>query len=194
MAPPAGRFAPSGRSLWYGEVRRTIEITSGTAVWYHISRPAVPIRWVVIRDPKGKFRPQALLCTKLAAKPEEIVEWFVKRWQVEVTFREVRTHLGVETQRQWSDKAIARTTPLLLGLFSLITLFAHHSTVRGKLPIRQAAWYKKTLPTFADALASVRQRFWSNFTFQTARATNDRAKVSTALLSCFTEALCYATQ
>jgi hypothetical protein len=179
---------------WYGEVRRTIEITSGTAVWYHSGMPTVPIRWVLIRDPKGKFKSQALLCTKLAAKPEQIVEWFVKRWQVEVTFREVRTHLGVETQRQWSDQAIARTTPLLLGLFSLITLFAHHSTVRGKLPIRQAAWYKKTLPTFADALACVRQRLWGNFTFQIARTRPDTAKVSTALLNRFTDALCYAAQ
>lgn len=179
---------------WYGEIRRTIEIASGTAVWYHTGMPAVPIRWVLIRDPKGKFKSQALLCTKLAAKPEQIVEWFIQRWQVEVTLREVRTHLGVETQRQWSDKAIARTTPLLLGLFSLITVFAHHSTLRGKLSVRQAAWYKKTLPTFADALASVRQRLWSNFTFQTAYATKDRAKVSTALLNRFTDALCYAAQ
>lgn len=181
-------------SLWYGEVRRTIEITTGTAVWYHISMPAVPIRWVVIRDPKGKFKSQALLCTKLAAKPEEIVEWFVKRWQVEVTFREVRTHLGVETQRQWSDKAIARTTPLLLGLFSLITVFAQHSTIRSKLPIRQAAWYQKSLPTFADALACVRQRLWCNFTFQIAHPTTDSEKVSSILLNRFTDALCYAAQ
>lgn len=180
--------------LWYGEVRRTIEITSGTAVWYHISLPAVPIRWVVIRDPKSKFKSQALLCTKLAARPEQIVEWFVKRWQVEVTFREVRTHLGVETQRQWSDQAIARTTPFLLGLFSLITVLAQHSTLRSKLPIRQAAWYKKSLPTFADALACVRQRLWCNFTFQIARPTNDKAKVSTILLDRFTNALCYAAQ
>jgi len=179
---------------WYGEVRRTIEITAGTAVWYHGGLPVVPIRWVLIRDPKGKFKSQALLCTKLAAKPEQIVEWFVQRWQVEVTFREVRTHLGVETQRQWSDQAIARTTPLLLGLFSLITVFAHQSTVRGQLPIRQAAWYKKSLPTFADALAGVRQRLWSNFTFRTARTRPDSAKVSAALLNHFTHALCYAAQ
>lgn len=179
---------------WYGEVRRTIEITSGTAVWYHTGMPAVPMRWVLIRDPTGKFKPQALLCTKLTAKPEQIVEWFVQRWQVEVTFRETRTHLGVETQRQWSDKAIARTTPLLLGLFSLITVFAHHSTVRGKLPVRQAAWYTKSLPTFADALACVRRRLWCHFSFQTSCATTDRAKVSAALLKRFTDALCYAAQ
>ena len=111
-----------------------------------------------------------------------------------MTFREVRTHLGVETQRQWSDKAIARTSPLLLGLFSLITVLAHHSTVRGRLPIRQAAWYTKALPTFADALACVRQRLWCNFTFQTALATTDRVKISAGLLNRFTDILCYAAQ
>lgn len=82
--------------------------------------PPLPIRWVLIRDPKGGFKPQALLCTDLTIQPEQIVKWFVMRWRVEVTFHEVRTHLGVETQRQWSDLAIAHTTPILLGLFSLV--------------------------------------------------------------------------
>jgi hypothetical protein len=130
---------------WYGEARRTLEIVSGTAVWYHSGMVPVPIRWVLIRDPKGKFKPQALLCTDLSVKPVQIIEWFVLRWQLEVTFEEVRAHLGVETQRQWSDWAIARTTPALLGLFSLVTLLAHQSRQRGKLPVRQAAWYTKSL-------------------------------------------------
>jgi len=133
---------------WYGQKRRQIEIVSRTAVWYHSGMPPLPIRWVLIRDPKGKFRSQALLCTDLNIDPIQIVKWFVMRWQLEVTFQEVRTHLGVETQRQWSDWAIARTTPALLGLFSLVTLLAHCSTRQGKLPIRQAAWYAKPLPTF----------------------------------------------
>jgi hypothetical protein len=90
---------------WYGEGCREIEIVSNTAVWYHSGQPPVPIRWVLIRDPKGKFRTQALLCTDLTVKPAQIVKWFVLRWQLEVTFREVRVHLGVETQRQWSDLA-----------------------------------------------------------------------------------------
>ena len=128
---------------WYGEKRRQIEIVSRTAVWYHPGKPPLPIRWVLIRDPKGKFRSQALLCTDLNVDAVQIVKWFVMRWRLEVTFREVRTHLGVETQRQWSDWAIARTTPALLGLFSLVTILAHCSTRRGKLPIRQAVWYDK---------------------------------------------------
>ena len=93
---------------WYGERRRTVEITSGTAVWYHSGMPVVPLRWVLIRDPKGKFKPQALLCTDLTVKPIQILKWFVMRWRVEVTFQEVRAHLGVETQRQWNDWAILR--------------------------------------------------------------------------------------
>lgn len=108
----------------YGGQQRLVEVASGTAIWYHNGLPPVPIRWVVLRDPLSPFSPQARLCTDQAISPTPIIEWFVLRWQVELTFHEVRTHLGVETQRQWSDLAILRTTPALLGLFSLIALFA----------------------------------------------------------------------
>lgn len=104
----------------------------------------MPIRWVLIRDPKGKFKTQALLSTDLTVKPVQIIKWFVLRWRLEVTLHEVREHLGVETQRQWSDLAILRTTPALLALFSLVTLSAHRYRRRHTLPIRQAAWYRKT--------------------------------------------------
>lgn len=96
------------------------------AFWYHSGLPVVPIRWVLVRDPDGKFKPQALLSTNQNYEPKQILEWFVRRWQIEVTFEEVRKHLGMETQRQWSDLAIVRTTPTLLGLFSLITMLATH--------------------------------------------------------------------
>lgn len=145
---------------WYGGVMREIEVATGTALWYHGGVPPVPIRWVLIRDPEGKFAPQALLCTDHNADPTQIIAWFVLRWQVEVTFHEVRTHLGVETQRQWSDLAILRTTPALLGLFSLVTIFAHQLLDTKPFPVRQAAWYTKALPTFSDTLAFVRQHLW----------------------------------
>ena len=96
---------------WYGEADRTVEIHSGTAVWWRAGMPAMPIRWVLLRDPLQRFDPQALLCIEAAQDPLQVVRWFVQRWQLEVTFREVRDHLGVETQRRWSDRAIARTTP-----------------------------------------------------------------------------------
>jgi len=178
---------------WYGEKQRQVEIASRTAVWYHPGKPPLPIRWVLIRDPKGEFRSQALLCTDPHVDAVQIVKWFVMRWQLEVTFQEVRAHLGVETQRQWSDWAIARTTPALLGLFSLVTLLAHRSTRRGKLPIRQAAWYAKPLPTFSDALAVVRHQLWQALSFHTSVPEADMQKVPRVLLERFTDALCYAT-
>lgn len=152
---------------WYGEKQRQIEITSDTAVWYHSGMPPVPIRWVLIRDPKKKFQSQALLCTDLDASSEQIITWFVRRWQVEVTFHEVRTHLGVETQRQWADLAILRITPALFGLFSLITLFANCHVKHKKLLIQRTAWYDKKLPTFSDALATVRHEVWAQIFFRT---------------------------
>ena len=135
---------------WYGAGERRIEITSATAVWRHAGLPVVPIRWVLIRDPEDRFAPQALLCTDLAQEAAQIVAWFVRRWCVEVTFQEVRAHLGVETQRQWSDKAVARTTPCLLALFSIVTLLAARLPARQRQRIAATAWYPKPQPGLAS--------------------------------------------
>jgi DDE superfamily endonuclease len=178
---------------WYGERNRPLEILSQTAVWYSTGFPPVPIRWVVLRDPEGKFATQALLCTDLTADPSQIISWFMLRWQVEVTFHEVRTHLGVETQRQWSERAIARTTPALMGLFSLVTLAAHHELSKKALALRQAAWYTKTIPTFVDALALVRRHLWTDALFQTSRFPPDSAKIPRVHAEHLMEVLCYAT-
>ncbi len=145
---------------WYGERERVVEICSATAVWRHAGLPVLPIRWVLLRDPQHRFDPQALLCTDPACDPLQIVRWYVRRWQVEVTFREARDHLGVETQRQWSDRAIARTTPCLLALFSIVTLLAARLDRRARSAVHLDAWYRKPRPTFADTLAAVRRQFW----------------------------------
>jgi len=154
---------------WYGEKNRDIEITSQTAVWYHTGQPPLPIRWVLVRDPKQIFKTQALLCTDLNISAEQIIQWFVRRWQVEVTFHEVRTHLGVETQRQWADLSILRITPALLSLFSVITLLANLHARKHKIPVQQTAWYLKKLPTFSDALGLVKQTLFSIHHFQTSQ-------------------------
>ncbi len=180
-------------SHWYGQGPTEVEITSGTAVWYSSGKPVVPIRWVLVRDPKGEFETRAYLCTDQSAASVQILKWFVRRWQVEVTFQETRAHLGVETQRQWSDKAIARTTPILLGLFAWITLLAHQSRQEETLPIRQAAWYKKTHPTFSDALALVRSRIWLHWGFCISPAPLDMQKPHAVLLKRVFEAVCYST-
>ena len=145
---------------WYDNTTRTVELTSQTAVWYHTGKPPVPIRWVLVRDPEGEFESHALLCTDPVVTPTQILEWFVLRWQLEVTFQEVRSHLGVEAQRQWSDQAIARTTPVLMGLFSWTALAAHLLQKQQPMIQRTAAWYAKPAPTFVDAIALVRRHLW----------------------------------
>jgi len=191
-ADPTTAWTALTVARWYGEDQRAIEIVSGTAVWYHGGKPPVPIRWVLIRDPRGAFPTQALLCTDLDAPPEQIVAWFVLRWQVETTFHEVRDHLGVETQRQWSDLAIRRVTPALLGLFSFVTLLAHDQITAGACPVRQAAWYPKHDPTFSDALALVRRSLWAQTTFCMSPPEEDIVKVPRALVEHLSEMLCYA--
>ena len=178
---------------WYDGTQRLLEIASETAVWYHSGLPPVPIRWVLIRDPLSVFEPQALLCTQLSIGPTQIIQWFVLRWQLEVTFQEVRTHLGVETQRQWSDLAIARTTPALLGLFSWVTLAAHLLPGDQRIPVRSAAWYEKPLPTFSDTLALVRRALWpASATFCMSDSEPDVQKVPASLFNRFIETMCYA--
>ena len=174
---------------WYGEGERVIEISTNTAVWRHGGMPIVPIRWVLIRDPLRRFHPQALLCTDTGQEPVQVLRWFVQRWQLEVTFHEVRDHLGVETQRQWSDKAIARTTPCLLGLFSLVTLLGQQLTPHARRRAATSAWYRKPLPTFSDTLAAVRREVWREQGFVTSRHTSDLRKLRPALRNAITYAL-----
>jgi hypothetical protein len=177
---------------WYGEGDRLIEVCSRTAVWYHTGLPAVPIRWVLIRDPAQRFDPQALLCTDRTQNPLTIVSWFVQRWQVEVTFQEVRRTLGVETQRQGTPQAIARTTPCLLAVFSLVTLLADRLVRQGTLPLAREAWYNKRRPTFADALAAVRQHYWRQMGFRVSGRKEQMRKLPSILRECLTYALCRA--
>jgi hypothetical protein len=122
--------------------------------------PPVDIRAVLVCDPEGKLRMEAFFCTDLQVTPTQILEWVVMRWSVEVTFEEARAHLGLETQRQWSDHAIARTTPVLLALFSLVTVLALQLSQGGEIPVPVTAWYHKVEPTFSDCLALVRWHLW----------------------------------
>jgi hypothetical protein len=177
---------------WYGERERMVEIASNTAVWYSTGLFAVPLRWVLVRDPQGQFKTQALLCTDLEVDPQKILCWFVMRWQMEVTFQEVRRHLGFETQRQWSELAIRRTTPALMGLFSLVTLFADRRMRHTAGTFRQTAWYHKRHPTFADALALVRKELWASTTFCGLPTDTDTVKVPRAFVQRLTDAVCYA--
>ena len=177
---------------WYVGATAQVEAASGTALWYHPGASTVALRWVLLRDPAGQFEPQALLSTDLSVPPAQIVSWFIARWPLEVTFQEVRAHLGVETQRQWSDRAILRTTPALLGLFSLVALFAQARLDGQPLPIRQAAWYAKSAPTFSDALAFVRRQLWPVTVFSTSPSSDEVVEIPRALFDRLTDTLAFA--
>ena len=179
-------------SLWYGRTNRVVEITSGTALWYRGGVAPVPIRWLLVRDPKGELDPQAFLATDIDARPHDILTWFVSRWQVEVTFEETRRHLGVETQRQWSDKAILRTTPALLALFSIVALCAHELCKSRKLKPKTAAWYPKQVLTFSDAIAAVRREIWDHQISFMSRPSRHSVEIPTPIWERMTNALAYA--
>lgn len=177
---------------WYGGGRREVEVCTDTAIWYHAGLPPVAIRWVLIRDPLGEFDPMALLTTDLNDKPQDVLQWFVRRWRMEVTFEEARAHLGVETQRQWNDLAIGRTTPALMALYSIVTLTTG-ALMKGKTKmIRTAAWYAKTQPTFSDAIAMVRRHLWSHCHFSTSGQHSEVIKIPRSLYERLTDAVCYA--
>jgi hypothetical protein len=191
---PETPWQPLQVPFWYGERNRVLEVVSDTAVWHHPGAPVVPLRWVLIRDPQEAFPTQALLCTALDAAPAQIIAWFVQRWQMESTFHAAREHLGVETGRGWAERTIRRTTPVLLGLFSLVTLLAHDiwQDVPQALATRQAAWYPKRTPTFSDTLALVRRHLWRQVTFVPSPTDTEMTKVPQAFADHLCDLLCYA--
>jgi len=177
-----------------------LDIASGTAVWYHAGLPPAPIRRVLVCDPSGKREPQAFLSTCLDDTPADIIGTFVSRWRVETTFqggaakRIHPRHLGVETQRQWSDLAILRTTPALLGLFSLVTLWAGQLAAAPTAALRPpgAAWYDKRQPTFSDAIAAVRRALWCPPHFSMSRPSLGTIEIATTLLHRLVQTVTYA--
>jgi hypothetical protein len=192
LSDPQVKWSTIRVNNWYGGGAREVEVCTDTAVWYHTGLPPVALRWVLIRDPQGNFEPQALLCTHLAYTPAQILAWFVRRWTMEVTFAEARAHLGLETQRQWHDLAIRRTTPALFGFYSLVTLLAHALGEMESCIVRTAAWYAKTRPTFSDALAVVRRELWSAGHFSMSRAKSEVVQIPRSLFERLTDAVCYA--
>jgi hypothetical protein len=182
MENPATRWHRVSLNGWYGRTEQRLHIASGTALWHHPGM-RVPIRWVLVRDPSGEKEPQAFLCTDLDADPVDVLRWFVRRWRVETTFEEARRHLGLETQRQWSDLAILRTTPALLGLFSLVTLWATQTKATQRLLPECVRWYPKHAPTFSDALALVRRELWTSPTFAASPDYREVPKLSANVLN-----------
>ena len=178
---------------WYGGQERTLDISHGRSLWHTKGQDPLPIAWVLVRDPLGKLEPRAFFTTDLTVSPLQLLAWVIRRWGVEVTFEEVRAHLGFETQRQWNRLAIQRTSPAILGLFSLVTLLAHHLLGDSPLPVRSAAWYTKSQASFSDTIAFVRYYLWTHVQFGTVETQTNSVPISLAVLHGLVDVLCYAT-
>lgn len=178
---------------WYNGQRRTMQFVSQLALWYTYGVAPLLGRWVVVRDPLDKLKPGVLFATDPQATPEQIIAWYVARWSQETTFQEVRAHLGFETQRQWNPLAVARTSPAILGLFSLVTLLALHLSPPDSLPVRSTAWYDKPSATFADVLSFVRSYLWTHTDFPRAASEPCSVKIPVHLLNVWLDALSYTT-
>jgi DDE superfamily endonuclease len=192
LADPHTQWTPITVQPWYGGGAREVEVCTDTAVWYHAGLPPVTLRWLLIRDPQEGFEAQALVTTNLTHPPQQMVEWFVRRWRMEVTFEEARAHLGIETQRQWNDWAIGRTTPALYGLYSLVVLMAHEIFQTEGHVLRTAAWYVKERPTFSDALAVIRRELWRTCHFSMSAFAAEMVKIPRSLFERLTDTVCYA--
>ena len=177
---------------WYGGDEKEIEFATGVCLWYRRGFDPVLLRWVLVRCPQASFKPEAFFCSDTHVSARQIVTWFIARWNIEVTFEELRAHLGFETQRQWSDKAIERTTPCLFGIFSLVVLMANmlHSET---LPVRQASWYPKQEAAFSDVLAAVRADLWHHLNYSTSSQDADMLLIPRATLVSLLEVACYST-
>jgi hypothetical protein len=177
--------------LWYGQGKRKVQWCSGTALWYRFGKPPLPVRWVLTRDPSGKKEPKAFFCTDQQHTGFSVILIFMMRWSMESTFEEARAHLGIETQRQWSDLAIERTTPLLLGTYSLLTLIGTRLTSSQQIAVEQTAWYCKSSATFHDLLVAVRLLIWKQPSNPTAGSRGDVGLSSPSMLDRLLYAACF---
>jgi hypothetical protein len=162
---------------WYGGKQKVVRILSQVCLWHTPGQQPIPLRWVLVVDPSGRHRPEAFFSTATHLSPVTIIRWFILRWGIEVTFEESRRHLGMETQRQWSAPAIARTTPVILGLFSLVCLMAQRLRDTLELMPRATAWYPKKTPTFSDVLAFVRRGIWAGIYFDKSTVQGDQVLI-----------------
>jgi hypothetical protein len=159
---------------WYGGREKELLVYTGVNLWYAYGIPPLPIRWVLIKDPSNETQAAVLFSTNTKHSAKRIIEIFVFRWPLETTFEESRRHLGIETQRQWSDKGIERTTPCIFGSFSITVLMALKLSEETKsaIPVQETSWYSKSHLTFSDVLQYVKvnilqKKYYSKFDFIT---------------------------
>ena len=141
-------YVPAPSRITSYNVCYTKLLHTDISLWHTPGQDPVVLRWVLVRCPDDSFEPAAFFCSDTNMFAKQIIICFALRWNIEITFEELRAFLGFESQRQWSVRAIERTTPCLFGIFSLVTIMAR-TLYPTKLPVRQASWYIKEDATFS---------------------------------------------
>jgi DDE superfamily endonuclease len=149
---------------WYGGGRRQVEVVTGTGLWYKGGRPLVPVRWVFVHDLRGTHRDESFFSTDVAMTAAALIETYTGRWNIETTFEEMRSYLGLETTRGRRRSTVLRVAPCLFGLDTVVAL------LYAALPPRWArvqvvAWPGKRDVTFSDAITAVRRWLWVEWVF-----------------------------
>ncbi len=178
--------------LWYGGYEKEIEYASEACLWYHRGTDPVPVRWVLVRALDDSIKPAAFFCSVQNVEPLFILNSYLSRWNIEVTFEEMRAQLGFETQRQWSDQAIERTTPCLFGIFSLVVIMAKVLHPK-ELPLRQAEWYEKDEAAFSDVMAAVRRHLWEGPNNSYSANNDEMILIPRSALFSLLDVACYTT-
>ena len=149
---------------WYGGGTRRIQVITGTGHWYRQGQGLVQLRWIHVRDLTGSHRDEYFFSTEIRMSVKRIVEAFVGRWDIEVTFEEMREHLGLETTRGRCRNTVLRVEPCLFCLYALIVYWFDHLPRQNRETIR-VDWAGKTTITFSDAQTSVRYNAWDDYLF-----------------------------
>jgi len=152
---------------WYGGTTRRVEVVTGTGHWYKSGQELVPVRWVWVRDLTGTPREEYIFTTDMGQSPRAIIETFTTRWSLEVTFQEVRSHLGLETTHGWCKNTVLRSAPWLFGLYTVVVLLYHRLPRRWRKQ-QGVQWRGKEVVTFSDSLSVVRRWLWVHWVFETA--------------------------
>jgi len=144
---------------WYGGEQRRVEVVTGTGWWYRSGHPLVPVRWVFVRDRTGTHREEYFFTTDVTMSPQAVIETYTGRWNIETTFQEARSYLGLETTRGRSRNTVLRAEPSLLALYTLVVWLYAELPVRYQR-VRGVAWLGKRDLTFSDAITAVRRYLW----------------------------------
>ena len=144
---------------WYGGGTRRVDTLGGTGHWYKAGQELVPLRWVFVRDAAGTHRDEYFFTTDPSLSPTSVIGYYCARWNIETTFQEARSCLGLETTRGWCKKTVLRAAPCLLGLYTVVAVLFHALPA----PKRTGAvtWPGKATVTFSDALCAVRRWLWT---------------------------------